>query len=143
MPLQAALTVDPEMVKRARIAPEKTSFLRGRTISLTVRGEILRGEHSYATLDSFIPEWPKEIDLIEEEFNKQKKAFLKRAAEEPLFLTPYLGKFVACCDGNIVDNDSDVIALTDRFFTRYGDVPVYIGKIGRKRKVFIDSPALR
>jgi hypothetical protein len=81
-----------------------------------------------------------ENDPIEQEFNQQKEAFLKRMVEEPLYLTPYRGKFIAARDGHIVESDDGLAIVTDRFFSRFGDVPVYIGRIDGKRKVSIDSP---
>lgn len=55
-------------------------------------------------------------------------------------LTQYEGMFVASKDGNVVDSDANLEALTDRFFTKFGDVPVYMTRIGREPEVRVDTP---
>lgn len=66
------------------------------------------------------------------EFEKQKEAF---KAIPPIFLAPYHGKFVASLDGTIVDCDTDLASLSHRFRARYGKVPVYITRVGKKAKM--------
>lgn len=55
-------------------------------------------------------------------------------------LAPYEGKFVASRDGNIVDSDAQLEALTDRFFGRFGDVPVYMARVGEDFELRVDTP---
>lgn len=66
------------------------------------------------------------------EFEKQKEAF---KAIPPIFLAPYHGKFIASLDGTIVDCDTDLASLSHRFRARYGKVPVYITRVGKKAKM--------
>lgn len=73
----------------------------------------------------------------EREFGEQKEAFEKIP---PLFLEPYRNKFIACRDGKIVDSDEDFAVLVRRFFGTYGDVPVYITKVGEDEPIVIDTP---
>ncbi len=75
----------------------------------------------------------------EKEYREQKMAF---EAIPPLFLSPHRGRFVAVRNGEIMDSDTELAALTNRFFGQHGDVPVYIGKVDEKLKVSIDTPFL-
>ena len=86
-----------------------------------------------------------QIDLLgehqltqsEREFQEQKEAFEQIP---PLLLEQYRGHFVASSNGRIVDSDEDFIALTHRFFENFGDVPVFITKIGRDDGISIETP---
>jgi len=73
----------------------------------------------------------------ERNFQEQKLAF-----EEipPLLLEKYRGQFVASLNGRIVDSDHDYVTLVHRFFGTFGDVPVYITKIGHRDVVMVDTP---
>lgn len=73
----------------------------------------------------------------EREFERQKQFFDQIL---PLFLEQYRGRFVASRDGRIVDSDDDFVALTHRFFENFGDVPVYITKIGHDDGISLDTP---
>lgn len=56
-------------------------------------------------------------------------------------LMQYEGMFVASKDGNIVDSDPELEVLTDRFFSKFGDVPVYMTKVGGDEDdLRIDTP---
>ena len=56
-------------------------------------------------------------------------------------LTPNEGMFIASKDGNVVDSDTNLEALTDRFFRQFGDVPVYMTKVGgAENELRIDTP---
>jgi hypothetical protein len=68
------------------------------------------------------------------EFEQQKEAFKRIPPGE---FEQYNNQFVAARDGAIVDHDEDLVVLTGRFFDRYGDVPVYIKKIGEPHRVIL------
>jgi hypothetical protein len=80
---------------------------------------------------------PNPISPVDYEFEKQKTAFKKIP---PLALVPYQGLFVASRNGEIVDSDTDLPSLTNRFFSQYGDVPVCITRIGRRPRVLLRTP---
>src|SRR5262245_37540875 len=58
-------------------------------------------------------------------FLAQKKAFGAISEER---LRQYQGRYVASLNGEIVDSDTDLVALTRRFFEVNGEVAVYITK---------------
>ncbi len=74
------------------------------------------------------------------EFERQREAFNRIP---PSQLAPYDGQFVAVRDGVIVDSDHDPIELSRRFFERYGGVPVFKTRIGRRRVINIPAPFVR
>jgi hypothetical protein len=53
--------------------------------------------------------------------------FTRRQQE---FLPQYAGHYVAFYQGRVVDSDVDRAALAQRFYARYGNVPVCIAKPG-------------
>ncbi len=109
--------------------------------SLVINCGIDQGSTGYAALRTgWVIDTHANINTAEEEYIRQKEAFLRRSISEPLLLAPYRGRFVASRDGQIVDSDIDLAAVTNRFFSQYGDVPVYIGRVDGRRKVFLDSP---
>lgn len=55
-------------------------------------------------------------------------------------LVEYEGRYVASRGGRIVESDSSLEGLADRFFKRYGDVPVYMTKVGHEEEERIDTP---
>lgn len=55
-------------------------------------------------------------------------------------LAKHEGMFVASKDGNIVDFDPKLEALTNRVFTRFGDVAVYMTRIGHDLELCVDTP---
>lgn len=68
----------------------------------------------------------------------QKQAFEMLPRDQ---LAKHEGMFIACKDGVIVDSDETLEALTDRFFTRFGDVSVYMIRIdGDDDELRIDTP---
>ena len=83
----------------------------------------------------------EQVELPDDpEFEAQKRAFEKIPPEN---LAPYHGRFVAARDGQILDSDIDFIALDDRILERFGDVPIYITKIGERVKVNVPTIFLR
>jgi hypothetical protein len=90
------------------------------------------------------PTIPKEIVIqtaydtpSEIQFEEQKQLFNEIP---PLLLEGYRGMFVASRNGRIVDSDDDFTALAHRFFQNFGDVSVYVAKIGHDDGVSIDTP---
>jgi hypothetical protein len=77
------------------------------------------------------------VTLSEIEFQEQKRMFNEIP---PLLLEQYRGMFVASRNGQIVDSDADFTTLAHRFFQNFGDVAVYVTKIGHDDGVFIDTP---
>ena len=58
-------------------------------------------------------------------------------------LRKYKNKFVAICDGRVVDFDEDEIRLAKRVYTQIGFLPIYIQKVVKERqKVRIPSPKI-
>lgn len=58
----------------------------------------------------------------ETQWDRDKRAFWEMRES---LLPEYEGKYVAVYRGEVVDSDEEDIALTDRFYRRYGYVPVY------------------
>jgi len=73
----------------------------------------------------------------ETDFERQKRLFQAIPGDT---LANYHDRFVASREGEIVDSDIDLPALTNRFFRAYGDVPVYITKVGERRQVLLRTP---
>ena len=73
----------------------------------------------------------------ERDFEEQKKLFQRIPS---LLLEPFCGLFVASLNGEIVDSDKDYVTLVHRFFGAFGDVPVFITKIGEREPAMIDTP---
>ncbi len=77
------------------------------------------------------------LSRAEMEFKQQEQAFRRIL---PLELVAFAGEYVVSRDGSIVDHDVDLPTLTNRFFSQYGDVPVYVTKIGEEESEVIDTP---
>lgn len=97
-----------------------------------------------STMFASVPEASAGLDAgpvpaFELEFWLEKQAFL---FIPPSDLRIYEGEFVATRNGQVVDHDADLSALTDRFFTRFGDVPVYIAFVGDEPQEYLPSPIL-
>lgn len=71
----------------------------------------------------FAPRERPEIEL----FQKEREAF---HSLPPSLKSQYQGSFVAVHNGSVVDSDTSRSALVRRFFSRFGDVSVYIGYVG-------------
>jgi hypothetical protein len=83
---------------------------------------------------------PVQRSIVDLEFDQQKAAFNEIP---PLVLLPFQGLFVASRNGEIVDSDANLPSLTNRFFSQYGDVPVYITRVGGRRRVLLRTPRHR
>lgn len=73
-------------------------------------------------------------------FKKEKQAFF--SIQESL-KKEYTGKYVAVYGEMVVDFDIDESALIDRFYKTYGNVPVYIDKVGEEKRVLQIPTPLR
>ncbi len=68
----------------------------------------------------------------EQMFEKEIEAYL--LMEKELLRNPkYVNKYVALHSGEIVDYDSDRIALADRVYAKYGYIPILIKKVETER----------
>ena len=79
------------------------------------------------------------IEPVDLEFQEQKEAFNRIP---PSALLEYRGRFIASRNGQIVDSDSNLAALTRRFFREHGDVPVFITKVGEPIYLTSATPLL-
>jgi hypothetical protein len=73
---------------------------------------------------TFLGQERPEVDAFEKEY----AAFL---ALLPRLLPDYGGQFVAIHKGSVEDSGDRRDELVKRFFAKFGDVPVYIGYVGR------------
>lgn len=58
----------------------------------------------------------------------------------PVLTARYGGRFVAIHKGSVVDSDISRGELVRRFFARFGDVPVYIGYVGKPAVAYQVTP---
>jgi hypothetical protein len=72
-------------------------------------------------------------------FSLQRERFLRTPKGD---LLRYAGAFAPAKDGQIVDHDNDLSALTRRSVERFGNDPVYITKVGGDFEASIDTPFL-
>ena len=81
-------------------------------------------------------------DLAEEDagFIREKFFFETLSHQD---LRDYRGEYVAIHGQRIADRDHDLYALTNRFFSTHGEVPVYIAFVGAKPHHFVPGPILR
>jgi hypothetical protein len=71
----------------------------------------------------------------EEIFEKERAVFL-RLKKKLLGDANYSEKYVAIVGGRIVDSDNDKILLAKRVYSKFGYIPVYIGKVTSKERIF-------
>ncbi len=72
-------------------------------------------------------------------FHKEQQAFYSMREQ---LKTEYPDKYVAIHGGHIVDSDINESVLIDRFYSKFGNVPVYIYKPEKKRLIKMPSPRL-
>ena len=77
----------------------------------------------------FVRDLPLSIrELIDDPpFRKEIDAFAHMPKAQ---LDALNGRYIAVYEGRIVDSDLDEADLAERFYDRYGPVPVYIHKVG-------------
>lgn len=79
------------------------------------------------------------VEEVDADFLREKLFFETLAHED---LRGYRNQYIAIHGRGIVDHDHDLYALTNRFFSARGHVPVYITFIGAKPRHFIPGPIL-
>lgn len=87
----------------------------------------LSGNEDRLVLDPPIPQ----ESPMEQAFKREKAGFEQQL---PALLARYDGQYVAVHNGRVVAADRDRIRLVRRFFGEYGDVPVFIGYVSRRRR---------
>lgn len=117
MPMPASVQIANRVIGSANSCPPDASLFGWfRAAAVVVAG--------------FSPE--VEVDDADAMFRQEKIAFTSLL---PTLSAPYNGRFVAIHGGQVVDADTSRIALTKRFFKRFGDTHVYIGYVGRPEPV--------
>lgn len=120
-----------------RLPPEERKRL-AEIITDAIEQSTHQGERSLLELEGLGAELLEQASASD--FERQKAAF---KAIPPLIRERYRGQFIASYNGAIVDCDVDLPSLTNRFFSKYGDVPVYITRIGGRQRVLLRTPHLR
>lgn len=100
---------------------------------------VCEGTFDYQAPGPVFPVAPPEPSEEERAFAKEKLAFETLNLGE---LRVYQGQYVAVHGERIVDADRDLHALTDRFFSRFGDTTVFISFVGSKPREHLPSPIL-
>lgn len=77
------------------------------------------------------------VSPAEVTFRIQRDAFLKIP---PLIKQQYRGEYIISKDGAIVDHDSDIDRLTERFFGNQRPVDVFITLINGETEAALDTP---
>lgn len=72
-----------------------------------------------------------------EAFERESKAFQRLL---PSLGAKYGGRYVAIHGGAVVDSDSSRSGLLQRFFSNFGDVPVFIGYVGNEAPAYQLTP---
>lgn len=75
----------------------------------------------------------KPIPAPDQIFEMNKNRFIK-LKETLLNKKEFADKFIAIIDGNMVDSDFDRSALAERVYTKYGYVPLFIGKTSKQTR---------
>jgi len=82
------------------------------------------------------------VDLADS-FEKERGAFLQMR-QMLLAEKSYRDKYVAVLNGSVVDYDEDEVKLLKRVYDRFGYVPVYVERLGEKRRIAeISTPEIR
>ena len=91
--------------------------------------------------DAAGPAFIGELDEDDADFIREKFFFETIPRED---LRDYRGEYVAIHGQRIADHDRDLYALTNRFFSTFGeDAPVYVAFVGTKPRHFVPGPILR
>ena len=72
-------------------------------------------------------------------FRGEKAAFFRQLPQ----LGAFFGRYVAVHGGVVQESDPSLREVSRRFFGRFGDVPVYIGFVGRRPPARIPTPLIR
>jgi len=74
-------------------------------------------------------------------FMREKLYFETLASED---LRDFRDQYVAIHGQSIADHDHDLYALTNRFFSTFGeDAPVYLAFVGNRPSHFVPGPIIR
>lgn len=79
------------------------------------------------------------VEEVDADFLREKLFFETLPHED---LRDYQNQYIAIHGQRIADHDHDLYALTNRFFSTWGHVPVYITFVGAKPRHFIPGPIL-
>jgi hypothetical protein len=70
---------------------------------------------------------------LDQTFEANKNSFLK-LKENLLQDKNFLDKFIVIKNGEMIDSDFDRSVLAERVYTKYGYIPIFIGKIMKENK---------
>lgn len=85
-------------------------------------------ERRQTNVEALVNDWLEE-HLWEERRRKiQDESQRFQAMHRELF-QKYAGKYVAMCDGEVLDSDVDIVVLYDRIHSKYGDDPILISPV--------------
>jgi hypothetical protein len=65
----------------------------------------------------------------EDKWHREKKAFRRLL---PTLLQTHKGQYVAIHEGEVVDTDSDLVALGRRVYRQFGYIPIYMDLVAEK-----------
>lgn len=82
------------------------------------------------------------IDTTEQVFERERDSFL-RMKQRLLNDQAYLDRYVAIINGNVADSDTDKSVLVERVYTKFGYIPLYIGKVTNEQKRYRRLPSPR
>ena len=78
---------------------------------------------------------PLAVDLPAPELPKGEREYQAFQRLLPQLLTTHHGKYVAIHDGQVVDSDTDDVALILRVQAKVGYVPIHVGLVSEARPV--------
>ncbi len=106
---------------------EPSTMLRGR---FEISPTNALPESAAAGVSMYIEQREQATKVIEE-FHQVKTRFVPR----------YAGRYVAFYRGDVVDSDTDRMALARRFYEKYGNVPVCIARVSEEKETIqISTP---
>lgn len=125
---------------RAGLSTVTASFMTGAGPLATMPA--LHGSGTSPETLSFVPSSPatpgaEPLPPRELEFWLEREAFQMIPPSE---LEKFEGRYVASVRGRIVESDASLEGLAGKFFTIFGDVPVYMTKVGPEEEERVDTP---
>ena len=103
-----------------------------------------RAKSQQKTANALVVEWLSE-KIDESEMGQANEAFEQEAAAfeslKPSLLAQYLGQYVAIYQGQVVGSGDNRLTLVKEIYSRFGEVPCYVGKVSDKppRRVRLPS----
>jgi hypothetical protein len=73
-------------------------------------------------------------------WEEEHRAFLRLLSS---LLRTHPGKYVAVHEGKVVDAGEDKIGLGLRVYSKFGYVPIYVGRVSPERQAAVRVPSLR